>query len=61
MLPVRCFLGCFSLQHQISSACLVLWGTGLSAERVWSKARDGVIDLILFHKTHRRKSGNYTL
>jgi hypothetical protein len=56
------FLGLFFTPTPIlMHTRLVPCGTGLLAERARSKVRDGVIALILFHKTHRRKSGNYTL
>jgi hypothetical protein len=57
------FLGLFflfSLQPDYL-APLVPRGARMLVKRVRSKVRDGVIAFILFLKTHRRKSGNYSL
>jgi hypothetical protein len=57
------FLGLFFFTPTpiIMLARLVPCGTGVLVKRARSKVRDGVIAFILFLKTHRRKSGNYSL
>jgi hypothetical protein len=61
MLPVRCFLGCFHSNTDLASSFKSCWYESPCRRRSWRKVRDGVIALISFHKTDRRKSGNYVL